>query len=65
LYKRLGEIIQIIEDTCMMHDSSEDLIAISQALERQTSLLLVQLKSVALQKEEQKRRLQAENDEAP
>ena len=64
LYKRLGEITQIIEDTRMVHDKTEDIRALSQALERQNSLLLEQIKSAALQKEEQQRRLQAESDEA-
>jgi hypothetical protein len=68
LYKRLGEITHLIEDTRMMHDSSEDILALSQALQRQNSLLqvlLTQIKSAALQKEEQQRRLQAGSDEAP
>ena len=64
MYKRLGEITQIIEDTRMVHDKTEDIRALSQALERQNSLLLEQIKSAALQKEEQQRRLQAESDEA-
>lgn len=44
LYKRLGEITQIIEDTRMMYqDSLEDIVALAQALQRQHRVLESQI----------------------